>query len=385
MNKRKICAITGSRSEYGLLRPVMRRITLSSKLSLQLIVTGMHMSKTFGNTISDIISDGFSIDEKVIMTSKRDDAFGMAESVGSGILGITRSLSRLNPDIVLVLGDRVEALAGTIAAAYGGIPVAHIHGGDVTKGGLDESARHAITKFSHIHFPAILTSAQRIEKLGEDSWRIFTVGAPGIDELADMQYLSKDELEKEYNINSNKSSLLLIQHPVTTEINEAAEQMKTTLKAVEKMGLQTIIVFPNADAGGREMIKIIKKYVNKNPLLHAYPSLPRRNYLSLLKYVSILIGNSSSGIIEAAYFRKPVIDIGIRQEGREQSTNILHTNHRIKEIEEAITTVLCDKKFIQQVQRSRNIYGNGTASKKIVDILSSITIDKKLLQKKITY
>lgn len=377
--------VTGTRAEYGLLKPVMEQIKLACELELNIIVTGMHLSSLFGLTVKEIIKDGFQIEAKVKMLSKNDNSDETARSIGEGIIGLSGAFKRNKPDIVIVLGDRIEALAATIAAVYSNIPVAHIHGGDSAKAGLDENTRHAITKLANIHFAATKKSADRIIKLGEDRWRVFVVGAPGLDKIINERLLSKRELAEKYHLDFTKPVLLVVQHSVTTQISEVENQIRQTLEAVTELNYQTIIVYPNSDVGGRKIINIIRKYVSINKNLHPFPNIPRTDYLSLLKHSSVLIGNSSSGVIETPLFHLPVIDIGIRQEGREQSTNIIHTDHKKEDIVKAINKSLFDEDLKKKVKRSKNPYGKGSASLEIVNKLITLPINERLMQKKITY
>ena len=380
---RKVCVVTGTRAEYGLLKPVMEAIKKTKNLKLILIVAGMHLSKEFGYTKKEIIKDGFKIDSEVRMNPQKDTPFSMSISVGKGIVKFSESFKSVKPDIVLVLGDRIEVLAATIASSYMNIPVAHIHGGDVSKG-LYDSTRHAITKFSHVHFPATKKSAERILKMGEDKWRVFVVGAPCLDTILKIKLLKRKEAENKFNLDLSKTIILMLQHSVTTEPEKAGKQAIETLEAIKKFGEQAIIIYPNSDAGGRKMIKQIKKY-EKLPFLKVYKNVSYEDYLTLLKYASILVGNSSSGIIESPAFKISVVNIGTRQDGRERSTNVIDVGHERNEIIAAIKKAIHDKKFIERVKKCKNPYGRGNASKKIVKILNGIKIDKKLLQKKITY
>lgn len=382
--KRKICIITGTRAEYGLLKPLMRSIIENPSLTLQTIVTGMHLSALFGETEKVIIQDGFVIDAKVKMTPSQDSNTAMAISVGEGIIGMTNVLQKLKPDIVVVLGDRVEALAGAVSAAFSNIPVAHIHGGDVTRGGLDEISRHAITKISHIHFPATKKSAERIIKMGEEPWRVHIVGAPGLDGISPFIHSTvPNKFIKKYKLGAFKPMLLVVQHPVTTQTSQAESQMKATLNAVKELRFQTIIVYPNSDAGSRSMIKIIESFRKKFPFIQVYKSIPRSDYLWLLRKVSALVGNSSSGIIESPSFHLPVVDIGIRQEGREKSINTIHVEHRTSDIIKAVNACIHDKDFRKRVEKCTNPYKLGNTAKTMGNILSSIIINEKLLQKKL--
>lgn len=383
-NLRKICVITGTRAEYGILQPVMKAIQQSKKLFLQVLVVGMHLMPEFGMTIEEIKKDGFNVEKTVKMTAKEDTEKAMTQSIGKGIIGIADCLKEIKPDIVLVLGDRIEALSAAIAAAYMNIIVAHSHGGDSAGAGLDEYARHAITKFSHIHFPASKKSAERIIKMGEDRQRVFTVGAPGLDSILKKKPISSKVMAKKYNLDLSKPILLVIQHPLTTEVKLASQQMKITMEAVKALREQTIVIYPNADAGGRKMIKVIEKY-RRHPFIKTYKSLPHIEYLALMQTAKVMVGNSSSGIIETSLIHLPAVNIGTRQEGRERAENVIDVPHNKIEIIKAIKKTLFDKKFRTKVKKCKNPYGDGRASERIVKILSEIKIDKKLLQKKLTY
>jgi len=380
---KKIAVVTGTRAEYGILRPVLRAIKSSPQLDLALIATGMHLSEEFGGTVKEIEKDGFKIDAKVEMIHTRDTGAAMAKSIGKCVSGMTDALERIKPDILLLLGDRAEMLAAAVVASYMGISIAHLHGGEVS-GGVDDSVRHAITKLAHIHFPATEKSAKRIIKMGEDPSRIFVVGAPSIDTILNERLPKQVEIAKKYGLNLSKPILLVLQHPVVTEADEAAGQIKETLDAIAGLKYQTILIYPNADAGGRRMIKMIKKY-KKHPFIKSFKSIPYTDYLGLMRVVSVMVGNSSSGIIEAPSFHLPVVNIGTREKGRERSTNLIDVNYETREIVKAVKRALYDKKIRNKVKRCKNVYGDGKASQRIVKVLSEINITPKLLQKKITY
>jgi len=381
---RKITAVTGTRAEYGILYPVLRAIKSTHGLILSLLVTGMHLSHDFGYTVQEIEKDKFKIEAKVDMLLSSDAPSAMAKSIGIGITCMAQALEQLDPDIVLVLGDRVEALAAAIAAAYMNIPLAHIHGGDNPHAGLDEYARHAITKFAHIHFPATQKSAERIIKMGEDDWRVHTVGSPALDDILNELSLPAEVISNKFKIDIYKPFILMLQHPITTQIDEAPKQIRETLEAVIKVGHPTVIIYPNSDAGGRSMIEVIKEF-EQYPLISTFKSLPRRDYLGLMKMASVMIGNSSSGIIEAPSFGLPVVNIGIRQEGRERGDNIIDVIHNKQDIIKATNKALTDIEFKASVQKCINPYGDGKASQRIVELLKKIEITPQLLQKKITY
>jgi len=383
--KRKIAIITGTRAEYGLLYPVMKAIENNPKLELSIIATGMHLSIEHGYTINEIKKDGFKIDITVDMLLSNDTGASMAKSLGLGIIGITQAIEQIKPDIILILGDRGEPFAGAIAASHMNIPIAHIHGGDSTTGGcIDESIRHSITKFANIHFPATEESAQRIKKLGEETWRIHMVGAPGLDTISNMKLIPKAQLIKRFSLDDHEPLILAIQHPVTKQPENAANEMRITLDALAELNIQTVLIYPNADAGGGSMIEVIKEYEHLS-FLHTFKSLSHIEYLNLMKIASALVGNSSSGIIEASSFHLPVINIGIRQEGRQQASNVINVvNDKIKIIE-AINTALYDEGFKNKVRECVNPYGDGKAGVRITEVLAEIEINNALLQKRITY
>jgi UDP-hydrolysing UDP-N-acetyl-D-glucosamine 2-epimerase len=266
------------------------------------------------------------------------------------------------------------------------IPIAHIHGGDHgdNSGNVDDSTRHAITKFAHIHLPATKRSADRIKRLGEETWRIHIVGSPAIDDILNQELFSKQYLEKKYNINLDKILILALQHSSSNQIEEAEDQIRETMEALKEINQQTILIYPSSDAGGRKVIKVINQY-KKYPFLKTYKSLPRREYLSLMKFANVFVGNSSSGSIDTPSFKLPVVNIGTRESFRENGGNKIFINHDRKEILKAIKKALFDKKFINKVKKCKSPYGDGKAGQRIVTILKNIKIDKKLVNKKITY
>ncbi|MDO8635890.1 MAG: UDP-N-acetylglucosamine 2-epimerase [Dehalococcoidia bacterium] len=382
---KKVAVVTGTRSEYGILQPVLRAIEAEPELGLSLVVTGMHLSHEFGYTVKEIEKDGFDISARVDMLPGGDTLEAMAESVGRGITGMAQTWARLKPDIILVLGDRAEPLAAAIAGAYMNIAVAHIHGGDACTGGnIDDANRYAITKFAHIHFPATMKSSERILKMGEEEWRVHMVGSPSLDVILNETLLPAEDLARQLELDLSRPLVLLVQHSVTTQVEAAPQQMRTTLEAVVEAGYPVVLIYPNSDAGGRRMIEVIKQFESK-PMISTFKSLPHREYLSLMKVASILVGNSSSGIIEAPSFGLPVVNIGIRQEGRERGSNIIDVGHNKQEIVQAIEKALTDKEFLVGVKKGENPYGDGKASPRIAGILSRMEITPQLLQKKITY
>lgn len=380
---RKACILTGTRAEYGLLNPVMKAINRHPQLKLQVLVTGMHLEKQYGFTINEIIKDGFKINARVKLSPKSDKGSDVAKAIGSAIIKMAAALERLNPDFLLVLGDRFEPLAGVIAAAYMNIPIAHIHGGDSAKAGLDEPVRHSITKFAALHFVASKKSYERVIGMGEDKWRTFNTGAPSLDTILHSPSASRQDIERYIRLKLPKRYILMIQHPVSTEPKKARTQIKETLAAIKHLKIPTMIIYPNSDSGGRVIIREIKKIENLN-YIKTFISLPHKIYLGLMKNCSVMIGNSSSGIIESSSFKIPVVNIGIRQEGRERTDNVIDCDHKKSEITKSIKKAISPK-FQEKLKNIKNPYGNGTSGKRIAHILSQIKINDKLIQKKLTY
>lgn len=382
--KKRISVTTGTRAEYGILRPVLQKIQASKKLHLYLIVTGTHLSKKYGLTINEIKKDGFRIYATIDMIPKGNSTYHMATALGKGIVEFSKVFKKLKPDINLVLGDRDEVLASTISAYHMNIPNAHIHGGDRTQGGIDEYNRHAITKMSNIHFAATKKSYERIMKMGENPKTVFLTGSPSIDEIFANKIISRKNLEKRYPFKFNGDEILLLQHSVTTQSEFSEKQIRSTLKAIVKTRRPTIAIAPNSDAGSRTIFHYLELYSKKYAFIKLYPSVPRNDYLGMIKHCGILVGNSSSGMIDASYFNTPVVNIGIRQEGRERGKNVIDVPRiNTQAIHNAISRAFSmrqTKSFVNEF-----IYGNGNASKKIVQCLEKINLNKDLIQKQIFY
>ena len=367
--KRKICVVTGSRADYGLLRFVMQGIKEDADLVLQVVATGMHMSPTFGLTYREIEADGFNIDAKVETLSSSDTPVGIAESMGKGLSGCAAVFRRLQPDVILVLGDRFEIFAATAAALVGKIPVAHLHGGETTIGAFDEAFRHSITKMSHFHFVAAEEYRQRVIQLGEDPDNVFLVGVLGVDGVKNISLLSKDEIESSLGVKFQSKSLLVTFHPVTLEDETSEVQMKELLSALSDLSDTTLIfTMPNADPGGLVLIKMIQEFVSQNTNSFAFTSLGQLRYLSCMAQVDAVIGNSSSGLIEAPTFKKGSINIGDRQLGRLQASSIINCQPEKNSIGEAIRRVYSSE-FQRSLVKTINPYGEGGASARIVEIL----------------
>lgn len=376
---RKILYVTGTRADYGLMRHALGVIALQSGLKLEVAVTGMHLMREFGMTVKQIRKDGFKI-RRIDAVYDGDDQGAMARFTGKFILLFTQKLKVIKPDIILVLGDRAEMLAAATAGVYSGLPVAHIHGGDISST-VDEISRHAITKLAHLHFPATGVSASRIARMGEERWRIHTVGAPGHDGITAQARHTKNDLAKKFQLDLSRPLILAVQHPVTSEISAAGGQMRETMEALRKLKVQAVVVFPNADAGSRKMIQVIERY-RKLPFLRIYKNIPRDEFLSLMKFASVMLGNSSSAIIEAAAFGLPVVNIGTRQEGRERAKSVIDCGCDCAKIIKAVRSCMRRR---SSGHKQDNPYGAGNAGKKIARILKNIPIDKRLLQKRMSY
>jgi GDP/UDP-N,N'-diacetylbacillosamine 2-epimerase (hydrolysing) len=366
---RTICVITGTRAEYGLLRWVMQGIQDDPELLLQIIVTGMHLSPEFGLTYQAIEQDGFHIDRKVEMLTSSDTSVGIAKSMGLGMIGFADALNDLKPDLILVLGDRFEIFSAVSAALVIRVPVAHLHGGETAEGAYDEALRHSITKMSHLHFVANQIYRQRVIQLGEQPDRVFLVGGLGIDNVKLLQLLDRPALEASLNFKLGRKNLLITFHPVTLENATAADQMGELLTALADIkDTKLIFTMPNADSGSRVAIKMIEQFVAQHPNARAYSSLGQLRYLSCIAQVDGVVGNSSSGIIEAPSFKKGTINIGDRQRGRLKAASIINCEPTRDSIIAALER-LYSKNFQAGLRQVHNPYGEGGASEKIVNIL----------------
>jgi GDP/UDP-N,N'-diacetylbacillosamine 2-epimerase (hydrolysing) len=375
---RKICVITGTRAEYGLLRWVMQGIKEDPELTLQVIVTGMHLSPEFGLTYRAIEQDGFYIDRKVEMLTSSDTPVGIAKSMGLGLIGFADALNELHPDLIVVLGDRFEIFSAVAAALVARIPVAHLHGGEATEGLIDEAIRHSITKMSHLHFVAAEEYRQRVIQLGEQPERVFLVGGLGIDNIKRLQLLDRAELETSLDFKLGEKSLLITFHPVTLETTTASGQMEELLAALAELkDTQLIFTLPNADTDGRALIKMVEQFVSQHPNARAYTSLGQLRYLSCISYVDGVVGNSSSGLAEVPSFKKGTINIGDRQRGRVQAASVINCEPTRQSITAALEK-LCDTNFQAGLSQVRNPYGEGGASEKITAVIKSFALEDVL-------
>lgn len=366
---RKVCVVTGSRAEYGLLRWVMQGIQESEHMVLQVVATGMHLSPEFGLTYREIEVDGFAIDRKVEMLTSSDTPVGMAKAMGLGLIGFADVFAQLQPDVVLVLGDRFEILAATTAAMAASIPIAHLHGGERTEGAMDDAIRHAITKMSHLHFVAAQEYRERVIQLGEDPERVHLVGGLGVDAIRRVTLLNRGELERALDFKLGPKSLLVTFHPLTLEGGGSNGQMAQLLQALDALSdTSLVITLPNADAGGRGLIKMIEAFVATHANARAYTSLGQLRYLSCVAQVDGVVGNSSSGLAEVPSFKKGTVNIGDRQQGRLKAGSVIDCQPTCSSILQAIERLYSDE-FGQVLKSTQNPYGDGMASEQVVQCL----------------
>lgn len=364
---KKVCVVTGTRAEYGLLKPLIERINNDKELELQLIATGMHLSPEFGLTYKEIEEDGYEISEKIEILLSSDTAIGISKSMGLATISFAETFERLKPDIIVVLGDRYEVFAVCSAAVVAKIPIAHLHGGETTEGAFDEAFRHSITKMSYLHFTSTEEYRKRVIQLGENPSRVFNVGAIGVENINTLDFLNKNELEESIDFKLDKPFGLVTFHPVTLENSTSYEQVMELFNALDSIkDMKFIITKANSDSDGRIINKAIDEYVIKNKeKVIAFVSMGYRRYLSAMKYCEMVIGNSSSGIIEAPTFKKATINIGDRQKGRTQASSVLNCKPVKDEILESINYSRSNE-FKDILKNVKNPYFNGKTSDKII-------------------
>jgi len=371
---KKICVVTGTRADYGLLRFVMEGIRNASDLQLQIIATGMHLSPDFGMTAGEIEGDGFHIDQRVEMLMSSDTPVGVSKSIGLGMIGFADAYAQLKPDAVVVLGDRFEIFAAASAALVAHIPLLHLHGGETTEGAFDEAIRHSITKMSHLHFVAADVYRKRVIQLGEDPQRVFTVGGLGVDGLSKVKLLERDALEAELDFKFGRRNLLVTFHPVTLEPGSAGRQMQELLLALDKLeDTHVIFTMPNADPDSRVLFDMVASYVKDRSHTRVYTSLGQLRYLSVLAQVDAVVGNSSSGLTEAPSFKKGTVNIGDRQRGRLRAASVIDCEPTCASIGQAFER-LYSATFQTSLPDVISPYGTAGASEKIVQTLRTYPI-----------
>ncbi len=379
---RKICIVTGSRAEYGLLSRLMRLIQEDPELTLQVIATNMHLSPEFGLTYKEIEADGFKIDKKVQMLLSSDTPNATTKSVGLATIGFADAYEDLKPDLLLVLGDRYEILAAVTAALFYKIPIAHLHGGEITEGVYDDAIRHAISKMSHLHFTSAEEYRNRVIQLGEKPNRVFNVGAIGIDNIMHMKLLSRQQLEENLNFELGEKCILVTFHPVTLENDTAKNQVQNLLQALQTIDdLRILFTLPNSDTDSRIIIEMINQFVEENKnRTTVFASLGQLRYLSALQYVSAVVGNSSSGLIEVPSFNIPTLNIGNRQSGRLKSNTVVDCKPTIKDIKEKLLLVLSSR-FKDSCLNSFNPYYKKDTATEILSVIKHFSLDE-LIQKR---
>jgi GDP/UDP-N,N'-diacetylbacillosamine 2-epimerase (hydrolysing) len=375
MIKRKICVVTGTRAEYGLLYWLMKEIGTDKDLELQIIATGMHLSEEFGNTYQQIEEAGFVIDKKVDISLSSDTELAISKSMGLGVIGFAGAFNELQPDLIVVLGDRFEIFSAVSAAMIAKIPVAHLHGGEITEGAFDESIRHSITKMSHLHFAATNEYRDRIIQLGERPNRVFNVGGLGIDNINKLKLLAKSDFEKAIDFELGEKNILVTFHPVTLENSTAKLQFQELLNSIDELK-NTRIIFTktNSDTDGRIINSMIDAYVAIHDNTIAFVSMGQLNYLSALQFMNAVVGNSSSGLLEAPSFKIATIDIGERQKGRIKADSVISCSPTQESISSAFYKSYSED-FQNIVDNTKNPYGSGGASKIVVDIIKDFDLN----------
>ncbi|MGL5615032.1 MAG: UDP-N-acetylglucosamine 2-epimerase [Sarcina sp.] len=380
---RKIAVVTATRAEYGVLKNIIKAIDKEKYLQLELIVTGTHLSKELGMTINEIKEDRIEIKESfpIIMDYDKEDKNGREFSLA--VSGFVDAFSRLKPEILLVLGDRYEILAAATVATVMGIPIAHISGGEITEGAMDDKIRHSITKLANIHFPGAKEYGENIIAMGEEPFRIFNFGAAAIENIKNTEFLSDDKLSGKLGFSIEEKFFLITYHSVTLEEGLAVCQIKELIKALKEFSkdYHLVITYPNSDNGGREIIEELKKFNDNEKKVHLFKSLGSIAYLSAMKKSSVVIGNSSSAIIEGSFLKIPVINVGNRQKGRLKAENIIDVSNESSNIVEGIKKAISEE-FLEKTEKSNSLYGEGETSKEIVRVLKEIRIDEKLIKKK---
>ena len=386
-NKKKILAITGARSEYDLMVSIYQKLEEDSRFDFSIIVTGPHLSNNFGYTAQYVKKDGFKVADYVYNFLDADHKLARVSSIGNQIPLLAQSFNREEPDLVIVAGDREESISVAMTCAYMDIPCAHFFGGDIAKdGNIDNSVRYAVSKFAHLHFVTLEEHKKTLMKLGEEEWRIFVIGNPALDRMLAALEISKLKVLNHFNITSDSEYAVLIQHSIITELDKQSEHIRITLEALVETSLIYFINYPNSDSGSAAIINAYNEYSCRYPSKFIlFKNLERTIYINLLRHAKFLIGNSSSGLLEAPSLGLPAINIGSRQKGRTHGDNIVFVGNNKGEILSAINKVNNDQEFLKKVSQKKNPYGNGDSSLKTVDALSKINFESRLTYKNITY
>ena len=377
---RTISVVTVSRSDYGMYLPILTEIQEDLELKLHLIVAGMHLSPEFDLTARVIEADGFEINDCVEMLLSSDTPESISKSMGLGLIGFAQCYARFRPDILLVLGDRFEMHAAALAALPFKIPVAHIHGGEITEGSIDDALRHSITKLSHLHFVSTEEYARRVIQMGEEPWRVIVSGSPAVNNLRSLTLLSREELARRFGLRLDSPPLLVTFHPATLEYEETEWQVNELLEALRAIDLRVVFTMPNADTNGRIIKRMMEEFVDRYPSAQIVGNLGTQGYFSLMTCAAAMVGNSSSGIIEAPFFKLPVVNIGSRQRGRVRTKNIIDVGYARSEIRAAIEKAISPT-FRAELVDLVNVHGDGYAAERIVKHLKEIRLGDELLMK----
>jgi UDP-hydrolysing UDP-N-acetyl-D-glucosamine 2-epimerase len=379
---RRITVVTVGRSDFGILTPVLHAIDVHPELELNIVASGAHLSSEFGLTVNEIFAAGFQVTETVDMLLSADTPAAITKSMGLAMIGFAQVWERLKPEMIVLLGDRFEMHAAAVSAVPFRIPLAHIHGGEVTIGAIDEAFRHSITKCSHLHFTSTQDYANRVMQLGEEPWRVTVSGAPALDLMRTGEKATRSELEERLEISLDAAPLLVTFHPLTLQFEQAADQIAELLTALETFTDRPVVITkPNADTNGRIIIEHIDRFAATHDNVRFVDNLGSRNYFGLMKFAAVMVGNSSSGIIEAASYGLPVVNVGMRQEGRTQSGNVIDVDNDSDQIVSAIRTAI-DPKFRMEIASLENIYGDGHSVSRIVDRLASEPLNARLITKR---
>jgi UDP-hydrolysing UDP-N-acetyl-D-glucosamine 2-epimerase len=379
--KRVIGVVSVSRSDWGHLVPVLEAIREAPDLDLRLFIAGMHLSADFGSTVKEIEAQGWPIAERIAMLEPGDTPEAIAASTGRGVAGFAGAYARQRPDLVVVLGDRFEMLAAAVAALPFALPVAHTHGGEASEGAMDNQIRHAITKLAHLHFASAPEHGTRIAAMGEEDWRIHVVGAPGLDRLRTVGLLSRDDVAAALGLPPERPWLLVTFHPVTLEHEDTARHVDELLAALDAVDATLVMTYPNADTTGRTIVERVEEFAARTPRARIFRNLGDRLYLSLLKHADAMVGNSSSGLIEAPSFALPVVNVGSRQRGRLRGGNVVDVAPRRDDIVRGIRTAL-EPDLRRRLDGQPNPYGDGRAASRIVAVLREVALDARLIQKR---
>jgi UDP-hydrolysing UDP-N-acetyl-D-glucosamine 2-epimerase len=377
---RKIAVVTTSRADYGHLYWTLKELENRPQINLQLVALGAHFSPAFGNTFKEIEADGFTIDERVECLISSDTDVGMAKTIGVAAIGLADVLGRMRPDILLLIADRYEMLAPASVALALRIPIAHIEGGDISEGAIDDAVRNALTKMSHVHFTTNENSRRRVLAMGEESWRVHQVGSPSLDNLRRRELISREELEADLELKFNQQTIVVAYHPVTLARDTVSES-DAVFAALEKTTQQIVFCYPNSDAGSHQLIERAEAFCANRPNAHLFVNLNHLKYWSLLRYADLLVGNSSSGIMETPSIPLPTVNVGIRQKGREQARNVIDAAPETDTIWQAIEKGL-SADFRESLTGMTNPYGDGHASERIAEILCRVPLGDKLLIKR---